>query len=285
MVISRGFRDLIITMPYKRSRKRFGAKRKNVRRRTAYRAKTRFRRSAGRTKMVRSIQVANLKPSTKYLRFQGDLAYQLQPIMSPPLANYKSILNVPMNFLGDPFATASAGVWNPEPGQFIPSASVNTWFAQYKDYRIHRSSVSVTVKPLQTDGAFQNFQTNALVSLLRTQDATILSATTANRQLRNDYGANQSQWGVATSGFGYRQGYNRIGYTPKRQFNLKDIKDSTQIICDNTYGDTPSEPVYAQVIIHGGLDVLDKPHGWAMVVVKADYIVEFINPTVANIPA
>lgn len=219
-------------------------------------------------KMTRQIQMADMKPSTVMVRYQGKMKYQC---LLQTGANNKSILRVPASYLGD--CVVETGTWSPDDaGRFIDSTS--NFFSKYAHYKVIGARCTVAVKTLLADGTQQ---LNNMVFLARVGNTTTYTISTPLKDLEEDYSVKSRQWG-GYSNTGYRQARLSLGYSPKKQLAIKDIADNGTIKVTTTYGSSASDNTWFNVIVAGELDSASQGHSSCICDVKASYIVRFEEP-------
>lgn len=219
-------------------------------------------------KMTRQIQMADMKPPTALVRFQGKMKYQC---LLQTGANNKSILRVPASYIDTP--TVETGVWTPDSSARFIDTTAN-FFGKYAHYKVVGSRITVTVKSLLADGAQQ---LNNMVCLARVTNTNTYSTATPLAELEGDYAVKTRQWG-GFSNTGYRQARLSMGYSPKKQLGLKDIEDNGVIKVQSSYGASASDNTFFNVIICGELDAVSQGHSSALVEVKQSLLVRFEEP-------
>lgn len=224
----------------------------------------------------RQIQMADLKPSSCLVRFQGKQKYQC---LLQTGANNKSILRIPASFIGNP--VVETGTWTPDSSTRFVDSTAN-FYSKYNHYKIVGSRLIVSVKTLLADGTQQ---LNNLVLLARAQNTNIYTISSPLKELEDDYAVKSRQWGGYSS-TAYRQARVSMGYSPRKQLAIKDIADNGTIKAITTYGIGASDNTYFNVIICGELDSATSGHSSAIVDVKASYLARFEEPiTTENAPA
>ena len=228
-----------------------------------------------RPKIATSIQMANLKPSTIMVRFEGHQKYQC---FFQSGTNNKSILRVPASFMADP--VVETGTWSPDTsGRFV--GTTDNFYQMYNHYKVAGAQIQVTVKKAVAGGSQQ---LNNLVFVARVTNTNTYSSGTGLDELYNDYAIKSRQWGGYTN-TGYRQAYCRLGYSPKKQLAIKDIADNGTIkVSTGSYGLSASDNTFFNVILSGELDQETAGHGTAIVDVKCSYLIRFEEPTKINDP-
>lgn len=267
-------------MPY---RKKYTAKR-----RPTMAAKKRPRRKAParkapprryRASMASTIQMANLKPSSANVRFEAKRRY----VCSATAAGVpnKSILVIPASYLGNP--QIQDGVWNLPPGaaQFVPTLAIAAWFPRYNHYKVLGARITVAVKPYSSP---DDTQPLCMLHVSRVADLGIIPTTVTNDSLEASSWTKSSQFGSTPGTDNYRESRLSQGYSPRRQLNIKDVKDADNLRCTTTYNTPAGENTYFNIVIGGLLDYVAKPHEQCIVDVKMDYLVAFEEPSQSNIP-
>lgn len=219
-------------------------------------------------KMTRQIQMADMKPSTVMVRYQGKMKYQC---LLQTGANNKSILRVPASYLGD--CVAETGTWTPDDtGRFIDSTA--NFFGKYAHYKVVGARCIVSVKTLLADGTQQ---LNNMVFIARVGNTNTYTISEPIKDLEQNYGVKSRSWG-GYSNTAYRQARLSLGYSPKKQLAIKDIADNGTIKVSTTYGSSASDNTWFNVILAGELDAVSQGHSSAIVDVKASYLVRFEEP-------
>lgn len=221
-----------------------------------------------RKAFTQQIQLANLKPSTAMVRFQGKQKYQC---LLQTGANNKSILRIPASYIGDP--VVETGSWTADSTSRFVDSTTN-FFGKYNHYKVVGSRLNVQVKTLLADGTQQ---LNNLVMVARVANTTTYSISTPLKELEEDYAVKSRQWG-GYSNTGYRQARLGMGYSPKKQLGLKDIEDNGTIKVTTAYNSSASDNTFFNIIICGELDALTQGHSSAIVDVMASYLVRFEEP-------
>lgn len=220
-----------------------------------------------RPKMGRQIQMANLKPSTAMVKFEGKQKYQCLLQTN----NTKSILRIPASFIGDP--VVETGTWSPDDSSRFCETTAN-FYSKYNHYKVVGAKVTVTVKTLLAQPTQQN---NCMVFLARVTNTDTYTSSVALKDLEDDYAVKSKQWGGYLN-TAYRQAKIAIGYSPKRQLAIKDISDNGTIKAVTTYGTAAADNTFFNVIIAGELDSASAGHSSAIVDVKCSWIVRFEEP-------
>ena len=220
-----------------------------------------------RPKMSRQIQMANLKPSTAMVMFQGKQKYQCLF----QTTNTKSILRVPASFIGSP--VGETGTWSPDDSSRFVESTAN-FYGKYNHYKVIGAKLSVTVKTLLASPTQQN---NCMVFLARVGNTNTYTSSIALKDLEDDYAVKSASWGGYPN-TAYRQARLQQGYTPKKQLAIKDISDNGTIKCATVYEGTAADNTWFNVILSGELDSASSGHSSAIVDVKCSYIVRFEEP-------
>jgi hypothetical protein len=222
-----------------------------------------------RPKISRQIQMANQKPASCLVRFQGKQKYQC---LFQTAANNKSILRIPASFIGDP--VIETGTWTPDSSSRFVDTTAN-FFGKYNHYKVLGARLVVSVKTLVPDPVQQN---NCMVFVARVTNTNVYTIATALKDLEDDYAIKSKQWGAYNS-TAYRQARSSIGYSPKKQLNLKDIQDNGTIkVSTASYGLSASDNTFFNVILSGELDSVTQGHSSAIVDVKCSYLLAFEEP-------
>ena len=228
------------------------------------------RKKAPRRKpFVQKIQMANLKPSTSLVRFEGKKKYQC---LFQSGANNKSILRIPASFIADP--VVETGTWTQDNSARLVETTSN-FYGKYNHYKVLGSRISVTIKSLLADGTQQ---LNNIVMLARVTNTNTYTISSELKDLEGDYAVKSRQWG-GFSNTGYRQGRLSMGYSPKKQLGLKDVEDNGTIkVSTASYGLSASDNTFFNVIVAGELDAATSGHSSAIVDVKMNYLLRFEEP-------
>ena len=227
----------------------------------------RYKKYKSRPKMSRQIQMANLKPSTAMVKFEGKQKYQCYFQTS----NTKSILRIPASFIGDP--VVETGTWSPDDSSRFCETTTN-FYSKYNHYKVVGAKLTVTVKTLLADPAQQN---NCMMFLARVANTNTYTSSVALKDLEDDYAVRSKQWGGYLN-TAYRQAKSAIGYSPKRQLAIKDISDNGTIKAVTTYGSSASDNTFFNVIIAGELDSASAGHSSCIADVKCEWIVRMEEP-------
>lgn len=274
-------------MPYGRrsfkkraySRRKGKSKTRKTYRRKVYRRRT--TRASYRGALVPRMQMANAKATKPMVRFQGQQTYT---VIAPSAgtANTKSILRVPITFLGNP--VSESGTWTPQSGEdFVYSMEYNEWFNKYLHYRVMGAKVEVHVKQRYV-GPSSNEQADCLATVARVGAHNTFTPAVENKSIWRSLFCTTKQWGGYNTGASYRQCYLSQKYSPRKQFAFKDTKDADGLISDTTYNIDTELTSYINIIIAGQLDQPAAGHQEAVVAVKCSYIVQFLEPTLSNTP-
>lgn len=233
-----------------------------------------------RRTIARSIQYANLRPSTALVKFGAREKFLVAGVAS---ANTKSVLQIPLSYLGTP--TATSGVWNPDSGFFHVPGAYGEWFPKYQYYKVVGAKITVVVRPAgigQPDG--HQFQCKAFTTL--SDSAGIINGTTALDFLEEGRDINEAHWrdgGSTLSGFSSAR--LRRFYSAKKTHNIKDVKDAGILRTATVFNTIPAAQSYCNVVLCGELDQATTGHPPAIVDVYGTYIVAFQEPTHDNTPA
>lgn len=266
-------------MPYKRkSSKKYGRKRKP--RAAAKKKSWKKRRSAYRRDMAMPLQIANQRPASRLVKFEGLKRFAVQNAgLGAP--QKKSIAYWPASYMGN--HTVTQGTWTDDNlGDIIDPTSYNFWFDQYKYYKVVSAHIDVVVRPLGTPTE-DDFQRQCITIVARVPDAGTFSAVTGLQTMDEARGSKKRAW-VYNPGSVSRPCYNSIGYKAKTEHNVKDIKDASNLRSVTTYNSAAGENTFFEVVLGGALDNLAYSHPDAMVEVKLSYYCLFDEPTIQNIP-
>lgn len=218
---------------------------------------------------VQKIQMANLKPSTSMVRFEGKKKYQC---LLQTGANNKSILRIPASYIADP--VAETGTWTQDNSARLVETTAN-FYGKYNHYKVLGSRITVSVKTLLADGTQQ---LNNMVLIARVTNTNVYTISSELKDLEGDYAVKSRQWG-GYSNTGYRQARVSMGYSPKKQLGLKDVEDNGTIkVSTASYGLSASDNTFFNVIICGELDSSTSGHSSAIVDVKMNYLLRFEEP-------
>jgi len=233
----------------------------NNRKRQAKRGNTKYR-----NQIARPIQMANMKPASTLVRFQGQQRYTVGAVTG---ANGKSILTIPVSYLGEP--TVNGGGWVPQDTSDFYNSSYSNWYQKYNHYKIMGMKVTATVKP--TDNSGQDYNQ---VLMIRTATQNPYSSSSMNKDLEQSYGSRKATWSYV--GLNNTSGRVSQGYSPKKQLGIKDVADNSNLRASTTYDTGASENTFIQIILAGVLDVPTQGHPNAIVDVRCDAILHFEEP-------
>ncbi|WP_445775532.1 hypothetical protein, partial [Shewanella sp.] len=193
------------------------------RRRTMPRKKPVKKPATYRPAFVNTIQIANLRPSAVTVKFQAKMKY-LVTATDPTIAS-NSILQW----------NCGAGLKNPvivsgnwvqqRAGDIFSADDYQQYFDRYDTYKVLGTKITGTIKPLPLDLGNQARNT---VYAVRSVNSSVFSSTTPYYDIESSFGCNQRSFGQNT-GTGYKECYIKQGYSPKKQFNLKDVKDNDEL--------------------------------------------------------
>lgn len=233
-----------------------------------------------RRTIARSIQYANLRPSTALVKFGAREKFLVAGVAS---ANTKSVLQIPLSYLGTP--VVNSGVWNPDSGFFHVPGAYGEWFPKYQYYKVVGAKITVVVRPAgigQPDG--HQFQCKAFTTI--TDSAGLINGTTALDFLEEGRDINEAHWrdgGSTLSGFSSAR-LQRY-YSAKKTHNIKDVKDAGILRTATVFNTIPAAQSYCNIVLSGELDQATTGHPPAIVDVYGTYIVAFQEPTHDNTPA
>ena len=228
------------------------------------------KRKTYRNSIARPIQMANMKPSSALVRFQGQQRYTVSAVAA---ANGKSILHVPVSYLGDP--GASSGGWLVQDANDFYNASYNNWFNKYNHYKVMGMKVTATVKPVDNQGQAYN-----QVLMIRTGSITPFGISESNKTLEQAYGSKKATWSFI--GLNHTQARLSQGYSPKKQLGIKDVADNSNLRAPTTYNTGASENTFIQIILAGTLDQVTQGHPNCIVDVRTEAILHFEEPVASD---
>ena len=230
-----------------------------------------------RSRIARSIPFANQKPSSVLVRFQGRQKYL---ISAPGNVNSKSILRIPASYMGEPVATSGSWV---KDGQLNFVQGYTNFFSKYQHYKVLGAQMRATVKGYSLEIGTTDGQLNNLAFAARVPDVGIYTQASTLTELETNYGITQKQWS-APGAEGYRQAIVGVGYSPKKEHNIKDIQDNAHIRMATVYDAGAAENTYFNLILSGELDAVLKGHPSATATVQVSYLISLEEPKVENAP-
>ncbi|WP_445775530.1 hypothetical protein, partial [Shewanella sp.] len=75
------------------------------------------------------------------------------------------------------------------------------------------------------------------------------------------------------------------GYSPKKQFNLKDVKDNDELdVFTAAYGNNPRDSTFQHIIIRPELSTAAQGHMTCIVDLRFDVICTFADSKISNAP-
>lgn len=262
------------------NKKRYNKKRYNKKR---YNKKKQYNKAKTappyRHNFARSIQFANLRPSSAVVRFAARDKFLVAPVAS---ANNKSVLQIPASYLGSP--SANGGTWNSDSGFFHVPQAYNEWFPKFKYYKVIGAKLTVTVRPSGVgEPAVNQFHNKAFITL--SADASQYGPSTSLESLEEGRDIVETNWKEAgPAGGGWTSARLTHGYSPKKVHHFKDYKDADNIRTVTTFNTAAAANTFFNVILSGDLDQATTGHPSAIVDVYGTYIVAFQEPTDSNIP-
>jgi hypothetical protein len=230
-----------------------------------------------RERIAKTIPFANQKPSSVLVRFQGRHKYL---VAAPGNVNSKSIIRVPASFMGEPVATA--GSWIKD-GQLNFVQGYSNFFSKYQHYKVLGSQLRAVVKGYSLEVGASDGQLSNLAFAARVPDVGNYTSATTMEELETNYGITQKQWS-APGAEGYRQASIGVGYSPKKEHNIKDIQDNAHIRMVTEYDSAGPENTYFNVILAGELDAVLKGHPSAVVTIQTNYLISLEEPKIENAP-
>lgn len=258
-----------------RRRKNIRATNKKSPARKSWSAPARYRNIA-----ARPLQIADLRPSSMMVKFEGKKRYIVQPASTT--TNGKSVLYVPANYMGN--GTQISGTWTADAaGDLIDSNSYTFYFGLYKYYKVVSAYVEVVVRPsgeeTETTHQVQNY---AFVA--RHPDVSGYSLATTLPELENNRGVVSGVWMCTNTNTVMRPTTVGLGYNPKYEHGLDDVRDYSALRNVTTYNTAGGENTFFNVILCGMLDSQFYAHPDAIVELKVIYNVLLTEPDVGNIP-
>ena len=231
--------------------------------------------SSYRNTIARPIQMADMKPSTALVRFQGQRRFS---VAQQAGSNAKSILTIPMAYLGEPIQTA--GTWTAQDNTNYWNSSYVGWYSKYNHYKVMGMKVTATIKPLNNAG-----QSYSQVLMIRTTTQAPFGPAADNKSLEQSFGAKKQNFSFIDTSFKSAQARISSGYSPKKQLGIKDVKDNQNLRAPTQYSVAAGENTFLQVILAGVLDSDTSPHTPSIVDVRTEAILHFEEPIATdNIP-
>lgn len=234
--------------------------------------------SSYRSLGVRSLNFPNLRPAKQVVKFAARERFLVSGVAS---ANTKSILQIPLTYLGSP--SVISGAWTGDSGTFHVPQYYNEYFPKYKYYKVLGVRLQVTVRPsgIGEEGAnqFQN-----LVFLATSADSNQYNGATALEDLEEGRDINQAAWHYSGPGGGFRPCSISRNYSAKKTHGIKDIEDYSALRAVTTFNTAAGENTFMNVIICASLDQASTGHAGAIVDIQGSYIVMLTEPTPVNIP-
>jgi len=256
----------------KKRNPKYVSKRRKYRGKRAYNKKKRAYAS--------TLQIANLRPATVMVKFQSKIRYLLTS--TSPIVASNSILNWNCSSgLKNPVVIS--GNWTAQrSGDLFASADYQPYFDRYNTYKVLGSKISATCRPTPLEGL--ETQTNNLVSTIRSTTQSAFSSSTPLWDIEGGFGSKSRNYGTL-SGSGYRSAIISQGYSPKKQLNLKDVKDNDEIdVSTSAYGNNPAESTFINLIVSPVLSTASQGHVTTIVDVKFDVIAMFQDSSTNNNP-
>jgi len=258
-------------MPYKR--KAPARKRAAVPKRRPYKKKQ-YRKAFANT-----LQIANLRPPTVMVKFQAKQRYLVTS--ASPIVASNSILQW-NGSAGLKNFTVVSGNWTAQrSGDLFNSQDYQPYFDRYQTFKVLGSKMSATVRPnpLGLDTQVAN-----LVTAIRSTNASQFSSSTPYYDIEAAFGSKTRSWGTL-SGSGYKSASISQGYSPKKQLNLKDVKDCDQIeVATTAYGNNPLESTFQHIILRPCIVTAEQGHMTCIVDVLVDVLAMFQDSSTNNNP-
>lgn len=222
------------------------------------------------------VQYPDIKPNTLRVRFNGKIRYTLAAITTP--TNIKNVIEFPANYMGNP--TFPSGTWTQESmtgSDFIQNTA--TYYSQYNYNTVISSSIIAVAK---VDDLLSGGQTRMIQFLRRANVSGTITSSDNVLDLEKDYGTVTSHIGAVETP--QKTGYNKIGYSPTKQFAIKDYKDNADLRALSSYGTAPNTDCFFVYAVSGLLDTDTKSNQDLIIEFNVSYLVEFQEPTNAQIP-
>lgn len=228
-----------------------------------------------RGRFVRKLEMANAKPSTAVVRFEGTkrFIYNANP---NSVINGKSIMRIPANSIGD--EVFETGLITADGSTQLVQTTTN-FFAKYNHYHVLGSHLSVTARPESTvDG-----QNTNICAIARADRPNMFALSTTAHDIERAFGV-KSKWTKIAGGGSSESARLHMGYLPSKTFGVKDTSDANQLRVASVYGSTPNDNTYYNVILMGALDSDPKTHSTYIIDVKVMYTVKFSEAKEENAP-
>ncbi len=239
------------------------------------RRKFRKRAPKYRGRFIRKLEMANMKPSTAVVRFEGTKRFVFNANPNAG-ANAKSIIRIPANYIGND--VGEAGIIQPDNNTDLVETTA-AWYAKYNHYHVLGSHCSVTARPEGTlDG-----QNTAICSIARADRPNMFAASSTNHDIEKAFGV-KSNWTKIAGGGSSESARLSMGYLPGKTFAVKDVTDSNALRCSAMYDVLPNDRTFYNIILMGALDSDPKTHSTYIVDVKVMYTVKFSEAREDNTP-
>lgn len=228
-----------------------------------------------RGRFIRKLEMANMKPSTAVVRFEGTkrFVFNANPQAG---ANAKSILRIPANYIGN--EVVEAGLINADGNTDLVQTTGN-YYGKYNHYHVLGSHMSATARPESTvDG-----QNTNICSVVRADRPNQFAASTTNHDIERAYGV-KSNWTKIAGGGSSESARLGIGYLPTKTFGVKDVTDANALRCSAIYDTQPNDRTFYNVVLMGALDSDLSTHSTYIVDIKVTYTVKFTEAREENDP-
>ncbi len=237
--------------------------------------KMRKRQPKYRGRFIRKLEMANMKPSTAIVRFEGTKRFIFNANPNS-VANTKSIMRIPANSIGNEVF---------ETGLIVSDSTTDlvqttgNYFAKYNHYHVLGSHLSVTARPESTvDG-----QNTNIACIARADRPNMFATSTTAHDIERAFGL-KSAWTKIAGGGSSESARLHLGYLPSKTFGVKDVSDANQLRVASIYGSVPNDNTFYNVILMGALDSDTKTHSTYIVDVKVMYTVKFSEAKEENAP-
>jgi len=261
-------------MPYKR--KAPAAKKRS----TMPKRRQQYRKKQYRKAFANTLQIANLRPATVMVKFQAKQRYLLTST-SPVVASNSILQWNGSSGLKNP--TVVSGNWTAQrSGDLFNSQDYQPYFDRYNTYKVLGSKMSATVRPNPLDGL--DTQVANLVTAIRSTNSSQFSSTTPYYDIESAFGSKSRAWGTL-SGSGYKSASIMQGYSPKKQLNIKDVRDNDELDVQTTaYGNNPAESTFQHIIVRPCIVTASQGHMTCIVDVLFDVLAMFQDSSTNNAP-
>jgi len=226
-----------------------------------------------RPALTNLVQIGDRHPSSQLVRLEGNMTYFVKNTQN---LNSPAVIVFSVSDLLAPYK--AFGTWQENSSWNIDG--LDTFREKYRHYFVLGARVTVNTTPIEDD-ADTDAQPLSIVSISRQDNQSSVNAQTTVDMVQKRFGSKCATYSSKQPTI--KESRMSIGYSPKKQFGIKDVCDSSALKVSTAGGMAAPDRTFVSVYLNGmNSSETYKHHQAAMVRVKVSYLAKFVEPVATN---